>query len=166
VRALIWPVFGRSSWPQSATVVADTTGEGAALASVRLVGVVPDRYCGFVHEVRALLWPLFLRSAWVQPATVEAVTTGEGAALACLRSVGMGSASHCGGGHDRGGRCSGFYALGRCELSQPLWWRARQLRVLLWPLFSRWAWAKPATAVVGTTGEGAALASVISVGEG
>jgi hypothetical protein len=38
--------------------------------------------------------------------------------------------------------------------------KRRSVRVLLWPLFSRSAWAKPATVVTGTAGEGAALASV------
>ena len=51
-------------------------------------------------------------------------------------------------------------------LSQPLWWRARQLRALLWPLIDRTAWAQPATVMAGTTGEGVALASVRFVGVG
>jgi hypothetical protein len=33
------------------------------------------------------------------------------------------------------------------------------VRALLWPLFSRSAWAQPATVVAGTTGEGASVAS-------
>jgi hypothetical protein len=74
-------------------------------------------------------------------------------------------------------------------IREPLKWRARQMRALvwlllpqaawahpttvvkgrnlrawLWPLFARLAWAKPATLLAGTTGEGAALASVRSVG--
>jgi hypothetical protein len=40
VRALLRSLFSWSAWAQAATVLADTTGEGAALASVRLVGVV------------------------------------------------------------------------------------------------------------------------------
>jgi hypothetical protein len=38
-RALLWPLFAWSEWAHSSTVVAGTTGEGAALASVRSVGV-------------------------------------------------------------------------------------------------------------------------------
>jgi hypothetical protein len=87
MRALLWPLFARSAWAQPANVVADTTGEGAALASVCLFGVVPDKYCDF--------------------------------------------------GHDKSRRCSGFCSLGRRGLSQPLRWRARHVRALLWPLFSR-----------------------------
>jgi sugar/nucleoside kinase (ribokinase family) len=34
------------------------------------------------------------------------------------------------------------------------------VRALLWPQFARSLWAQPATVVVGTTGEGDALASV------
>jgi hypothetical protein len=39
VRALRWPLFGWSALSQPATVVVGKTGEGAALASVRSVGV-------------------------------------------------------------------------------------------------------------------------------
>jgi hypothetical protein len=46
VRALLWQLFARSAWPQTATVVASTTGEGAALASVRSIGVGTARHCG------------------------------------------------------------------------------------------------------------------------
>ena len=47
--ALSWPLLAWSAFAQPATVVADTTGEGAAMASVRLVGlgsvtVVAGRY--------------------------------------------------------------------------------------------------------------------------
>jgi hypothetical protein len=71
-------------------VVAHTTGEGAALVSVRLVGVVQASHCGggddrwgrssgirslerrglsqllwrWARIVRSLLWPLFARSGW------------------------------------------------------------------------------------------------------
>jgi hypothetical protein len=40
------------------------------------------------------------------------------------------------------------------------------VRALLRPLFARSAWSQPATMVAGTTGEGADLASVPSVGVG
>ena len=39
VMALLWPLIGRSTCAQPAIVVVGTTGEGAALTSVRLVGV-------------------------------------------------------------------------------------------------------------------------------
>jgi hypothetical protein len=50
VRALLRPLFVRSAWDQPATVVAIKTCEGAALASVRLVGVVSDCHCGGGHD--------------------------------------------------------------------------------------------------------------------
>jgi hypothetical protein len=71
--ALLWSV---SSWAQSGTVLAGTTGEGTPLASDSLVGVD--------HR-----------------GTVVVDTTGEGPVLASVRSVGVGSGSHCCGGHDR-----------------------------------------------------------------
>jgi hypothetical protein len=39
VSVLLWPLFCLSAGAQSTTVVADTKGEGAVLASVRLVGL-------------------------------------------------------------------------------------------------------------------------------
>jgi hypothetical protein len=104
--------------------------------------------------------------ARAQPATVVAGTTDEGAALVFVRSVGVGSYIHCGGGHDRCGRCTDLCSLGRRGLSQPLWWRARHVRALICPLFARSALAQPDTVVAGTTGEGAALATVRLVGVG
>jgi hypothetical protein len=50
VRLLLWPLFGGSSWTQPATVEAYTTVEGAALASVRLVGVGQVSQCGGGHD--------------------------------------------------------------------------------------------------------------------
>jgi hypothetical protein len=121
---------------------------------------------------------------------VVAGTKCEGVALASVRTVGVGSHSHCGGGLCRRGRCSGHCSLGRREHSQPLLWRARQVRALLWPpigrrglsyrlwrrarklrallwrLFPRSAWAQPATVLVDTTVEGASLASFRLVGVG
>jgi hypothetical protein len=44
-------------------------------------------------------------------------------------------------------------------LSQPLWWRARHFMALHWPLFSLSAFPHPATAVVGTIGEGPGVTS-------
>jgi hypothetical protein len=93
---------------------------------------------GQTRQVNVLLWPLFARSAWAQQATVLAGTKNEGAALAFFHSIGVGSASLWSGGHDRLGRCSGFYA--------------------------RSEWAQPATVVAATTVEGATLASVRLVG--
>jgi hypothetical protein len=192
MRALLWPLFARSAWAQAdtvvlgttgeallrpliarsalvmpATVVAGTIGEGAALASDRLVGVDSASHCGGgndrrgrcpglcslgrrghsqpmsrrAREVRALPWPLISRSSWAQPATVVADTRVSG-------------------------RCSGLSLLFRRGLSQTLWWRLRDLRPLVWPLFARSAWAQPVTVVASTTGVGAQLASVRSVGVG
>ena len=43
--ALLWPLFGRSAWALSATVLAVTTGKGATLASVRFFGVGSSSHC-------------------------------------------------------------------------------------------------------------------------
>ena len=140
------------------------TGEGAALVSVRSVGVG-------------------------EPAIEVTGTTGEGDDLAPFRSIGLGSSNNCGGGYDRCWRCSGLYWMVRRVFSQPLWLRARNMMALLWNLYvwSAWAqantmvsgttfrellwllfvwttWGQPSTVVAVTTGEGAALASVHSVG--
>jgi hypothetical protein len=63
-----------------------------------------------------------------------------------------------------GGALSSLF--GRRGLSQPLWWRAREMRALLWPLFDRSAWDLPVTVVAGTRIDGAELDSVrlVSVG--
>jgi hypothetical protein len=45
-----WPLFARLAWAHAATVVAGTIVEGAALASVRLIGVDTDSLCYGVHE--------------------------------------------------------------------------------------------------------------------
>jgi hypothetical protein len=111
------------------------------------------------RQVRALLSHVFARSARAQPATVVADTKLEGTALASVRLVVEGSARHCGGGHESWERSPGFCSLGRRGLSQPLWWRARQVRALLWPLFAWSAWAQPGTVVASTTGESARLSS-------
>jgi hypothetical protein len=95
---------------------------------------------------------------------VVAGTTGEDAALASVRSLGFGSASHCGVGNDRSGRRYDLCSLGWRGLKQPMWWRKRMVKTLLWTLFARSAWAQPATVVVGKTVQGAALASVRLVG--
>ena len=79
---------------------------------------------------------------------VLAGTTGECAALATDRSVVMG------------------FSLSRQELSQPLWYRSRQVRALLWSLFPRSTWAQPATELAVTTGEDDALSSDLLVGVG
>ena len=44
--------------------------------------------------------------------------------------------------------------------SQPLWWRARHVRALIRPLFTRTAWAQTAPVEAGTKVEGVALVSV------
>ena len=64
MRALLWPLFAWSARAQPATALVDTTGEGADLASVRLVGV---------GSATAL----------------EEGTTEDGGALASDRSVGV-----------------------------------------------------------------------------
>ena len=125
MRAQPWPLFSWWVWAQSAAVVTGTTVEGAALASVILVGVGSDNHCvGGSREVGVLFWTLFVWSAWAQPSsvvvdttdegaapasvrmvgkdhpdTVVAVTKVEGASLASVRLVGKCSVSHCGGGH-------------------------------------------------------------------
>jgi hypothetical protein len=50
VKALLWPLLDRSAWAQTATVVAVTTGKGAALVSLRSVGVGSISHCGIGHE--------------------------------------------------------------------------------------------------------------------
>jgi hypothetical protein len=124
VGSLLWHVFTWSAWAQSGTVGAGTTGEGAALASVRLVGVDSaskfdggqywNGHCSGLcslsrrgirqplwwreRHLRAQLWPLFARAARAQPAYVLADTKGEGAPLAYVLSLGVGSCSPCGVG--------------------------------------------------------------------
>ena len=118
-----------------------------------------------------------------QPSTVLAGTTVKGAALDSVRLVSLGSASHC------IGHCSCLCSLDRHGVSQPLWWRLRQVRTLLmsifarsawlrhplcwWarrfmallcPLFARSAWGQPATVLAVTTVEGADLELVPSFG--
>jgi hypothetical protein len=159
------PRFAWSAWTQPPTVLADTTGEGAALASCSLGRCGHSQPLGWrARQFRALIWPVFDRSAWAQPATVVSITKFEGGPLASVPSVGVGSGKHCGGGHDGRGRCSGLCSLHRRGLRQPLWWWARHVRALLWPLFVRSAWAQPATVVAGTTGKGASLATGRPVG--
>jgi hypothetical protein len=46
LRALLWPLFAFTARAQPATVVAYTKVEGAALASVLLVGVGSASHCG------------------------------------------------------------------------------------------------------------------------
>jgi hypothetical protein len=160
LRALLWLLFPRTAWAQP------TTGGGNHMLG-RCTGLCslgrrwPSQSMWWrARQVRALLWPLFVRLGRSQPATVVAGTTGEGAALAFVRSVVVGSATHCGGGNHMIGRCTGLCSLGRIWPSQPMWWRARKVRALLWPLLTRSEWAQPATVLAGTTSEGAALDSV------
>ena len=47
---LLYPMFPRSALDKPANVVASKTGEGAALASSRLVGVGPNSHCRGVHD--------------------------------------------------------------------------------------------------------------------
>jgi hypothetical protein len=117
---LLWPLFARSAWAHSATVVDSTTGEGAALA--QFARSAWDQSATVVSGT--IDWPLFARSARAQPATVVAGTTRESNTLASVRSVGVGTASLCVGGHDRLRRSYGLCSLGRRGHSQPLSWRA------------------------------------------
>ena len=141
------------------------------------------------RQLWGLFCTLFVRSAWAQPSTVLVGTTGDGAALESVRSLGVGSSNHC-GGHDRRGRCfsrvrsigvgSGSHHCGgrdrcrRCSASvrsvgvgaATHWWRAVNIRTLLWPLIVRSSWDQPVTSVSGMIGKGAALASICSVGVG
>jgi hypothetical protein len=97
---------------------------------------------------------------------VVAGTTGEGACLASFRFVGVCAANHCVGGQDRTGRSSCLCSLVRRGLSHPLCWRSLQFKALLWHLIVWSSWAQPATVVASTTVDGAALASLRSVGVG
>jgi hypothetical protein len=83
-----------------------------------------------------------------------------GAALDSGGLVDVGSASHIVVGHDRRRHCFGLCSLGQRVLNQPLYWRARQLRELLWHLIAWSAWARTVTDLAGTTAEGGALVSV------
>jgi hypothetical protein len=109
VSTQFWPLFAWSVLTQPATVVADTTGERAALSCSLGWGGLSQPLRWNARQVRVLLWPVFAWSSWAQPATVEAVTSGEGVALASGSSVGVGSASHCSGGYVRIGCRSGLF---------------------------------------------------------
>jgi hypothetical protein len=73
--ALLWTLIAWSDWDMAATEVAGTPGVGAAVGSVRFVGVG-------------------------SAATVVAGITVHSAALAYVRLVGEASASLCGDGLD------------------------------------------------------------------
>ena len=74
--ALKSPLISWSQRAQPGTVVAGTTGDGAVVASIFLVGVGPASLRGGRRE-------------------------GKGADLASVHLIGMGTASHFGGGQDR-----------------------------------------------------------------
>jgi hypothetical protein len=107
---------------------------------------------------------MFALSAWAQTATVVAGLRGEGDALASLRSVDVSSNSHRGSGHDKLGRCCGLSSLGRRGLSQLLWWPARYVMAILWPLLALPALAQPANTLAGMKVEGAVMLYVRFVG--
>ena len=50
--AQLWSDFALSAWVQSFTVMADTTGEGDTLASVRWVALGSASHCGGGHDRR------------------------------------------------------------------------------------------------------------------
>jgi hypothetical protein len=114
----------------------------------------------------SLLFPQISWKAWALPDAVVVSTSYEGAVLAVDSLVDVGTARHCGGGHDSWERCSGFYTFSRSWVSQALWWRARQVRALVWQLFTLSSWAQPTTVVASTTVKGADLAALRSVGVG
>ena len=110
----------------SATIVAETTGEGTALVSVRLVDVGSASRCVGVHdkwgrcsglcslgrrglkttlcwqaqELREMLRPLLARSTWALNGTVVAGMICEGGTLKFDRLFGVVSASNCRGGQE------------------------------------------------------------------
>ena len=88
---MFWTVFAQSAWAQPAIGVGRTTGDGASLVCVRLVGVAQTATL-LAGTIGALHWPLIAMSVWAQPATVVGDTTGEGAALASGSSVDVGCA--------------------------------------------------------------------------
>jgi hypothetical protein len=51
MRAQLGLLFSLSARDQAATVVAGTTGEGAAMASVRSAGMGSASHCGGGHEM-------------------------------------------------------------------------------------------------------------------
>ena len=115
--------------------------------------------------MRTLLWPLIARSACAQPATVEAGTTHDNAPLAFVRLVSVVLSSHIGGRQDKWGRCSALFAWWASDQASTVV-EARQVKALIRPVIAWSAWAQPTTVVAVTTGEGAAVASVHSVGVG
>ena len=83
---------------QPANVVAGTTSEGAALASVLSVGLGSGSLCDSETSGEGLVWPLFAWSALALSATEVAVTTDVGTGLASVRLITVGSGKHCDGG--------------------------------------------------------------------
>jgi hypothetical protein len=90
----------RSVWALPTTVVADTTGEGAALASDSLDGMGSIiELAGTTFEGSALA---SVSSDRVGTASIYGgEVTGEGSGLPSVRSVVVGPGSHCRGGHER-----------------------------------------------------------------
>ena len=114
---MLCPLFARS-----ALVEADTTVEGAALASVRC-------------------------SAWAQPASVVAGTTGQGAALST--SLGWRVFSQPLWWQARQLRALLWTLFDLSQWAQPgTVLSGRQVRALLWPLIAWSAWVWPSTVVV------------------
>ena len=184
MRALLCHPFALSAWSQPATVVAGTSGEGDAMASVRWFGVGSASHCvgGYevesgalasvrlvgigsasqfwrIRQLRVPLWPLFHRSVLDQPASVLAGTTGEGVALASFRSFGFESANPHGGGTPGEGVALASFRSFSVETAYLCGGVNDRFRALLYPLFARWARAQTVYLFAGATGEGAALAS-------
>ena len=102
MRALCWPLFALSAWAQpgivvadttyeaffrtvrvgiASTVVAGTTGEGVALASLISIVVDSANQCGGGTTDGGALQASVSWSAWNQTATVVVCTKSGGAAL-------------------------------------------------------------------------------------
>ena len=90
--SLLWPLFHRSAWEDPTTVLADTSRGGAALATVRSVGVGSDNHYG---------------SGVDSPAP----------ALVYVRLIGVGSTIKGDGEHEWLGNCSGLCSILRVGLS-------------------------------------------------
>ena len=75
----MWNLFARSAWAQPATAEAGTTGEGPAMDSVFLFGVISASHCGGITTSEGDGLAAVLLVGVGQPATELAVTIGEGA---------------------------------------------------------------------------------------
>ena len=114
----------------------------------------------------ALLWPLFSRWTWAEPATDIAGTTGEDDALASVSFFDVAQPATVVAVTSVEGSALASVRLVCRGYNQPLWWRLRHVRALFWLLVSWLAWDLPLIVVVGSTGYGADVASVLLDGLG